>query len=373
MATATGRRGRAAGGRVRARARVKGPGPAATVGMTTGRTLREQTVGVRLAFQQPGVRRTLRKDQIRRAQAVFAAADGALSARKRLFNTAHPAWRAVSQARRRIRDFWRSNTLPYPESATRLLRREWVEPFEKRMGELRTDLLDAVERLDAIYPELLGEARGALGELYEHDDYPADLAAEFGVTWDYPSLEPPDYLAKLKPELYAAEAARVAARFDEALVMAEQALAAELASLVDGLVKQLAPAADGRPREVKPQAVGRLRDFIGRFREMNVHGSAELDRVVEHADQVLAGQAGGGETTRDRNAMARGFAQVRKQLAGLVQERPRRKVVRGGKDGNAEAGQAPQPRDTGLFATGESGQPEDDNREDAEDAEEGGV
>jgi alkanesulfonate monooxygenase SsuD/methylene tetrahydromethanopterin reductase-like flavin-dependent oxidoreductase (luciferase family) len=65
------------------------------------------------------------------------------------------------------------------ESAVRLLRRDWIEQFETRMGELKGRFQESVERLGAVYGELLGEARNALGELYEHADYPARLSGEF--------------------------------------------------------------------------------------------------------------------------------------------------------------------------------------------------
>jgi len=325
-------------------------GPRVTT-ITTARTLREQTVGVRLSFRWMGTRRALRNDQLRRARAVFQAADGTLSASKRLFNTRHPAWRAVASARRRLVAYWRAVSLPYPESATRLLRRDWVERFEEKMGELKAEMDRCVERLSAVYAELLGEARDSLGELYEHADYPAALADEFSVSWDYPSLEPPDYLQKLKPELYEAEAARVAARFDEAIVMAEQALAAELADLVDVLAKQLARGADGKAREIKPGAVAGLRDFFDRFRELNVHGSADLDQLIERAERTIKGV---GATALHGGGGVLGFAQamagVREQLGRMIQDRPRRRVVRGNRP--AGEGQAPKPRGSGLFAAG---------------------
>ncbi|HUX16888.1 MAG TPA: hypothetical protein VMW52_10480, partial [Phycisphaerae bacterium] len=253
------------------------------------RSLRETTVGVRLAFSALGVRRVLRRDQLRRAQAVFEAADGSLSASKRLLNTRHPAWRAVMQAKRRLVGYWRSVTLPYPESAVRLLRRDWIERFEAQAEELKTAMNARIVVLNGAYPELLAAARGALGELYDHGDYPPSLAEEFAVRWEYVTLEPPDYLAKLKPELYAQEAARVAAQFDQAVVLAEQAFAAEFAGLVEAITRQLAPAPDGRQREVRPRAVASLREFFDRFRELNVHGSAELDTLIDQARAAVEG------------------------------------------------------------------------------------
>ena len=325
------------------------------------KSLRETTVGVRLAFTWLGVRKALEPHQLRRAREVFQTAEGSLSAGKRLLNTRNPAWRKLAGVKRRLTGYFRSVSLPYPESATRLLRRDWLHDFEARMSALREEFDAAAAALDAVYPELLAEARDALGELYDHGDYPPALAEEFSVAWDYPSLEPPDYLRKLHPDVYEAEAARVAARFDEAVRLAEGAFAAELAKLVDALVKRLRPGDDGRPREVRPADVARLTEFFERFRRLNVHGSAELDALVERARATIGGAEtppAGGDA---RAAMAEALAGVREQLEGMVQDRPRRRIVRGPRDGAA-----PEPRSTGLFARGPDRLPPADNGPEAD-------
>jgi hypothetical protein len=48
-------------------------------------------------------------------------------------------------------------------------------------------------------------------------------------------VEPLHHLRELNPEIYAAEQARVAARFDEAVRLAEEAFTSELARLVSHL------------------------------------------------------------------------------------------------------------------------------------------
>ena len=55
------------------------------------------------------------------------------------------------------------------------------------------------------------------------------------MTWDFPNVEPPEYLRRLQPELYEQECQRIRGRFDDAVQMAEQAFAEELASLVSHL------------------------------------------------------------------------------------------------------------------------------------------
>ena len=49
-----------------------------------------------------------------------------------------------------------------------------------------------------------------LGSLYNPDDYPPSLRGLFELSWDFPSVEPPDYLMQLSPAIYEQERARVA-------------------------------------------------------------------------------------------------------------------------------------------------------------------
>src|SRR5229473_5397418 len=96
---------------------------------------------------------------------------------------------------------------------------------------LRAELDEAVARLDEHYAELQAAARQRLGSLFNANDYPPSVCGLFGIDWDFPSIEPPDYLLQLSPAVYEQERARVAARFEEAVQLAEQAFVSEFAKL----------------------------------------------------------------------------------------------------------------------------------------------
>jgi hypothetical protein len=100
-------------------------------------------------------------------------------------------------------------------------------------------LTEAVAELDRRYDELRQAARRRLGDLFDAADYPVSLIGLFAIEHDYPSVEPPDYLRQLSPELYEQECRRVQARFDEAVQLAEQAFLEELSKLVSHLGERL--------------------------------------------------------------------------------------------------------------------------------------
>ena len=198
------------------------------------------------------------------------------------------------------------------------------------MTTLTAELADAVEELDRQFAELKSAARLRLGSLYCASDYPDSLGGLFSVEWDFPSVEPPSYLRQLSPELYQHEAARVAARFDEAISMAEEAFTAELSKLVSHLTERLAGQDDGKPKIFRDSAVENLREFFGRFSSLNVRSNEQLDALVEQAQEAVRGIEPG--QLRDsqplRQQVVTQLAGVQATLDGLMVDRPRRNIIR---------------------------------------------
>src|SRR5262249_5747954 len=111
-----------------------------------------------------------------------------------------------------------------------LIRHDQVEGFDQQMADYKAELEDAVRTLDQSFAELKQAAAQQLGTLYNPADYPATLIGLFGVSWDYPNVDPPDYLIGVSPDLYRQEQVRVQARFEEAVQLAEQAFLDEFAN-----------------------------------------------------------------------------------------------------------------------------------------------
>jgi len=214
---------------------------------SVGERLKTETTAVRLKIHWPSVRKTLSSDQTRQAAGTFDADTKSVSASKKLFDTGHPAFRAATAVRKQAADHWKDNTLPYTEPGMRLIRRSDVAGFDVFMTSVRAELNEAVEQLEAHYDELIDQARQRLGNLFDAGDYDANLHRLFGIEWDYPSCNPPEYLLQVSPHLYYSECSRVQRRFDEAVKLAEQAFADELEQLVSHLAERLSGEDDGSP------------------------------------------------------------------------------------------------------------------------------
>jgi hypothetical protein len=303
--------------------------PAERTSTSAAQRLRLTTAAVRVSFCWLGVRKTLTPEQKSQAAEPFQAEGEFLSARKKLLDTKHPAYKEVTAVRGRVQSYWKGLTLPYPEPGIRLIKQDQVEPFHAQMTEFRGQLDEAVLRLDEHYAELQDAARRRLGALYDPADYPPRLRGLFGLDWDFPAVEPPDYLLQLSPALYEQERARVAGRFEEAVQLAEQAFVGELARLVSHLTEGLT-SADGERKVFRDSAVANLLEYFDRFRQLNVRSSAQLDELVEQARRIVRGVEP--QALRDRAELrqhvATQLSQVQSALDGMLVDRPRRRILR---------------------------------------------
>jgi hypothetical protein len=301
--------------------------------------LRTTMAAARVSFTWLGVRKSLSAIQKDQAAVPFGAEGKFLSAGKKLLDTAHPAFRAVTGIRSRAVTFWKERSLPCPEPGIRLIRQDDVREFDLQMGEFRRELDTAVVELDRHYEDLRLAARVRLGELFDASDYPETLVGLFGIEHDFPSVEPPPYLQQLSPDLYRQECRRVSARFDEAVRLAEQAFVEELARLVDHLAERLTGQEDGRPKVFRDTAVTNLTEFFERFRSLSVRSNDQLDELVRTAQRIVRNVEP--QDLRDsrwlRSDVANRMAVMQAGLDQMMVDRPRRNIQRRGRTDGATA------------------------------------
>ena len=302
-----------------------------TQGETTpAQRLRATMAAARVSVHWFGVRKSLTPQQTAQAADAFGAEERFLSAAKKLLDTTHPAFKAVTSVRSRLMSYWKGVSLPFPEPGIRLIRRDRIEDFDAQMRQFQSELDETVAVLDRHYENLKQTAREKLGGLYNSTDYPDSLVGLFEIEFDFPSVQPPDYLQQLNPELYQRECERVQQRFDEAIHLAEDAFIGELSRLVSHLTERLAGNADGKPKIFRDSAIENLTEFFTRFRQLNVLSNEQLDSLVEDAQRVVRGVEP--QALRDnaglQQQVATELSRVQSVLDGLLVDRPRRNILR---------------------------------------------
>jgi hypothetical protein len=297
--------------------------------------LRTTMAAVKLAFTWLGVRKTLAPEQRTTAARAFHADRELLSASKLILDTRNPAYRAVAAVRSEASGYWRTVTLPFPESGIRLLPQNSLDLFSNTMAGYREKLQEAVRELAAQYDAMKSEAERRLGSLFNPSDYPTTLDGMFDLEVSYPTIDPPAYLMALNPEVYQQEQARVRERFESAVELAEQAFATELQRLVSHLAERLTGLHDGQPKVFRDSAVENLREFFERFRQLNIRSNPELDTLVEQAQQTITGIEPQQlrDSVRLRQMVANDFEQIQASVGEMLVDRPRRNILRRGVGG----------------------------------------
>ena len=290
--------------------------------------LREESSAVRLSHEKMGVTRSLTDSQLSTAASCFGADKTLMRAGKKLFDTSNPAYKKVTGVRTRATKFWMNLTVPYPEVGVRLIRRDKIETFEAGMNELRDELCVAVVDLDNNFQYLVDEAKARLGDLFDETEYPDTLIGLFSLDWDYPSFDPPEWLRTMSPKIYESQQKLVAARFQEAITLAEQTFIAELSKIVTHLVERLTGDVDGKPRIFRDSALGNLQDFFAKFGDLNIGSNADLTKLVDDCNQLA------GNVTPDdlrgnnelRTHITEKLAEVGKLADSMMVEKPKRKI-----------------------------------------------
>jgi hypothetical protein len=292
--------------------------------------LRRIAAAVRVRLWWWGVHRALTAQQKEEIGVVASADARLLTAGKKLIDSRHEAVRNLTSVRTRLSNFWRGLSLPYTEPGIRLIRQADVESFVHGMEGFRQELAEAESGLHAAYDEIKDDSRRRLGRLFDPGDYPHDVRGLFGVEWDFPSVEPPNYLLRIAPEVYEQERQRVAARFDEAVRLAEQAFASEFARLLSHLTERLGESVSGQRKIFRDSAVANLSEFFSRFAQLNVRSNPDLDRLVAQAQELVQGVTPQDLRDNDglRRLVASEMAGVQTKVERLIVDAPRRRIIR---------------------------------------------
>lgn len=295
----------------------------------TASDLRQTMGAVKLSFSWLGTQRKLSDAQTKQAADTFHAATDLVTASKRLIDTKNTTYRVLTTLKSQASAYWRSMTLPYPQEGVRLIKQVDIGAFEARMREYKEQLVVAAANLQLEYEAIKVAAREKLGDLYNPNDYPPSLEGVFDLRWEYPPVEPPNYLMTFNPELYQQEQQRVQHRFETAVVMAENAFAEQLQDMIAHLIERLTDEPDGTKKKFQNSAIENFKEFYDNFRQMNIRSNAQLDTLIQRATDIVSGVDV--KDLRKNNNLRQNLTQqmgeVKTALDSLITNAPRRRVL----------------------------------------------
>jgi hypothetical protein len=252
--------------------------------------LESTVIGCSLSTHWWGINKKAGVDILSSVADSFGANQKYLKIEKKLINRSNIFYKRLGETKSSLLTFWKDLTLPYVENGVRLIRKDLIQTFESRMATYKVELERRVIDLQDNYETLKQESRTALRSLYNEEDYPTDLNGLFSFYWEYPNLNPPEYLLNYNPELYRRQQEAVKAKFEEAIVKAEKAFGGELQNLVSKLIERMQPNPDGTRKVFQDSTVTEnFRDFFDRFKTVSVTNSADLQDIISQAEKIISG------------------------------------------------------------------------------------
>lgn len=299
--------------------------------------LSEDYFGLSLGFQWLATTRALETNHVARAAGELNAEADRISASRKLFDKSATAWKALTAFRSQLRKQWEAEGLPYPVAGIRLFPRTRLAEWTERIEQARAELRRLAAELQAVWPDLIAEARRALGDVFNAADYPASIEDQFAIVSHVPNLAPPEWLRDVAPAVYDAEMAAAKARFLESVSLAEAAAVAQVNDLLTALRDRLTGRdEEGRPLQVREASLANLREFVTWFRSVSIGNNSALDEVVSRVETLANSTTT--EALRTDAAARSGAAQTAAELqtltAAMLQARPLRKITLAGTKAN---------------------------------------
>lgn len=186
-----------------------------------------------------------------------------------------------------------------------------------------------VRSLVAVYDDVLQREATALGPNFNPGDYDSTSEVQNRVSLDY-SYVTFGIPQNLPEQIRIREVEKQSQRLTESVDAMQALLRNEMAKLVEHAVEKLTGSKeDGKPKVFRNSLIGNLRDFIQLFRDRNVTNDEQMEALCNKAKQLLDGVDPADLRDKEpvRESVARGFAEIKEALDGMLVPRGSRVIV----------------------------------------------
>ena len=229
---------------------------------------------------------------------------------------------------RDIRREIRKKCLPFPIRSLCLVPRAYLAFLEDKLRTGKEAFQQAVQIIADTYADAILEAGHHLGRYFFHSDYPSNIAGKYSMEWFFYMFPGSGSGSVITAEEYEAQRQQFTHVMDNMRALAVAALRKEFADIVAHLVKRLAPKADGTRMMVRHDMFDRFQAFFAEFHNRNIFQDEELTRLVERAQGILSGVAGGnlGEDAWLRESVVESLSGIKEQIDEALVAEPRRRI-----------------------------------------------
>lgn len=213
----------------------------------------------------------------------------------------------LSQVEGAARAHHYSVTLPWGNLGERLLPATLFMDYTETMGQFEREFLQRVDNLVKAYPQLVQDARQALGSLYDPADYPAEIRKRFsfGVSFS-PVPSANDFRVNLNAEFVES----IKADITKQQTARQTEAAKHVWERVREVVEKIQEVCSKEKPRIFDSMIENAQQLVSILPALNINGDPELNRIAEQMKALIVPPDALRNSVTRRHAIAKSADQI---------------------------------------------------------------
>jgi hypothetical protein len=196
--------------------------------------------------------------------------------------------KAIEHARGMARSWLVTKSIPFPVKGLIFVPRDMISRVDNTLQDYQSRFYEMTNEFIERYDELKESAKENLGDLYNPDDYPSDIANKFEFAWDFFILDAPNHLITISPALYEREVHKFKSNMAGFEVLARKTQREALKTMVSNIVERLSGENEkGKFKVFRDTLLSNIREFVYDFPSMNITGDLDLEVQAVEVGRIL--------------------------------------------------------------------------------------
>lgn len=190
----------------------------------------------------------------------------------------------IQQIANKLRKEFQEATLDW-EGSSRLLPIEKLDDWVKTYNHYQNLFNTAVQNFVNAYPESINKAELALGELFNREDYPDDIASYFAVAQKIKPIPTDDFRTEIDSEVIRQLREEAKQATEEQTNKATKAFLEKLLLDINRIINATGPDA----KRTRNSLFDTLRGTLNNAKAFNFNSNAELNALIEEGFDLIDG------------------------------------------------------------------------------------
>jgi len=190
----------------------------------------------------------------------------------------------ISSLCSKARAYHYAETLPFGEHGDRLLASDLVTKYIAGINQIKDEFNVQVGKFVAKYDGLIEAARPKLGELWNPEDYPKDIASKFSISVQIsPVPESGHFMVDLENE----NLREVKAKLDQELETQVNEALADVFHRVRKIVSKVDERLSAEKPRIYDSMINNVKDMIDTLPVLNVTGDKRIKKLIQEMQDTL--------------------------------------------------------------------------------------